>query len=126
MSQSLAFLGLIVIFAVTLALIFGILFGIISIGEFLTKKRAVFVRQISEENNVYSVYRYGSIFFKKTLYLAENGTNRFDDKLVYNVDGSVADTDESKDVRKQNKPPPVVLQSIMKAEDNYHGRRSRY
>lgn len=126
MSQSLAFLGLIVIFAVTLALIFGILFGIISIGEFLTKKRAVFVRQISEENNVYSVYRYGSIFFKKTLYLAENGTNRFDEKSVYNVDGSIANDDESKAIRKQNKPPPVVLQSITKAEDNYHGRRSRY
>lgn len=126
MSQSLAFLALIVILAVSLALIFGILFGIISIGEFLTKKRAVFVRQISEENNVYSVYRYGSIFFKKTLYLAENEKGRFDEKSVYNTDGSVADDDESKAIRKQSKPPPSVLQSIMKAEDNYHGRSSRY
>lgn len=123
MSQSLAFLSLVIILALTLALIYGIVFGIISIGEFLSKKRVIFVRQISEGNNVYSVYKYGNVFFKKTLYLAENGINRFD-KLVYNVDGSVANPTESEDVRKQNKPPPVVLQSIMKAEDNYHGRSS--
>jgi hypothetical protein len=126
MSQSLAFLTLVTILALTLALIFGILFGIISIGEFLTKKRAVFVRQISEENNVYSVYKYGNIFFKKTLYLAENKKDRFDEKSVYNTDGSIADDNESEAIRKQNKPPPVVLQSITKAEDNYHGRQSRY
>lgn len=126
MSQSLAFLSLIIIIALTLALILGILFGIISIGEFLSKKRAVFVRQISEGSNVYSVYKYGNVFFKKTLYLEENRINRFDNKLVYNVDGSVADTAESEAVRKQNKPPPLVLQSIMKAEDNYHGRSSRH
>ena len=126
MSQSLAFLGLVIILALYLALIFGILFGIISIGEFLTKKRAVFVRQISEENNVYSVYKYGNIFFKKTLYLAENKKDRFDEKSVYNTDGSIADDTESEAIRKQNKPPPVVLQSITKAENNYHGRQSRY
>ena len=126
MSQSLAFLGLVIILALYLALIFGILFGIISIGEFLSKKRTVFVRQISEGNNVYSVYKYGNVFFKKTLYLAENGTNRFDDKLVYNADGSVAGDTESEAIRKQNKPPPSVLQSITKAENNYHGRQSRY
>lgn len=127
MSQSLAFLALVTIIAlITFPIIFGILFSIISsIGKFLTKKKAVFVRQISEENNVYSVYKYGNIFFKKTLYLAENETDCFE-KSVYNIDGSIANNDENKAIRKQSKPPSSVLQSIIKAEDNYHGRRSKH
>lgn len=57
--MTLASLALVTIIAlITFPIIFGILFSIIpSIGKFLTKKKAVFVRQISEENNVYSVYR---------------------------------------------------------------------
>lgn len=115
-----------IIALITFPIIFGILFSIIAIlGKFLTKKKAVFVRQISEENNVYSVYKYGNIFFKKTLYLAENKINCFE-QSVYNIDGSIANHDESKAIRKQNKPQPLVLQSITKAEDNYHGRPSRH
>ena len=120
MEQALAFLFLVCLLALCFSVVGGIIVGTLTFLEFITEKKAVFIRQISEGKNVYSVYRYGNIFSKKVLYLAEQGIHVYGN-CVYNADGSMANNEESEAVKRHKKAPPLVVLSILKAEEEYHG-----